>query len=411
MRTKPTRSPKINAGRTVPPTWRSCLPYAFVSTLYLFLAFSLRFARGGGVDWNDFLALMDVILQGKGLHLQQYLQNYFTFSFPPFPYFLMALFRFLGQWWGLSQGAQDVLIGLPMLAADLFSAWMLVRIVRRFRATTPRQDLFLFTLYLTAWVVFFDSAYHSHFESLLLGLLILSIDNLQEGRFTRSGIILGLAFLVKQTAVVPAIPLFLALFHRAGPKTTGKVLAAAAATALVFYAPFLFSDFGGVERIFLQGPNQRPIGYQTTWWIFAGNDGFLEWLAGAGSYLNAFMLLLMAGYSALMVRRYGVGYQEPRFLGLCAACSVIMVFLEGWGSLHYFLMPFGFLLAWEAATDGWPWISILFTAVLSDQFILKYSSETHFGFNPWTAWAMILLFSGTLVYVTDRLKPATQKVN
>ncbi len=393
----------------VPPRWQSCLPYAFISTLYLFLALSLRFARGGGVDWNDFLALMDFILRGNGLHLQEGLRNYFTFSFPPFPYFLMAFFRFLGQWWGLPQGAQDALIGLPMLGADLLSAWMLVRLVRRLRATGPAQELSLFTLYLTAWVVFFDSAYHSHFESLMLALLFLAIEKLWGGRFMLSGILFGLAFLVKQTAVVAAIPFFLAILHREGPKNFGKALGAMAATALVFYAPFLISDFEGVQRIFFAGPNQRPIGYQTVWWIFAGNEGAMAWLAGTEPYLNAAMLLLMAGYSAFMIWRRGVGPKEPRFLGLCAACAVIMVSLEGWGSLHYFLMPFGFLLAWEAASEGWPWISILFTAVLSDQFFLKYSTETHFGFNQWTAWTMILLFTGTLVYLTCEIKKMPPK--
>jgi len=385
-----------------PPSWRSCLPYAFIATLYLLLALPLRFARGGGPDWDSFMAATDLILQGKWLQLYENHQSFFSFSFPPLPFFLMAPFRFLAQALGLPPGAGDALTGLPMLAGDFLSAWMLVKLVRRFREVSKGEGLFLFAFYLAAWIVFFDSAYHSHFDSILLFFLFTAVERLQAGKAAVAGIFLGLALLTKQTALMVLIPLAFVLMGK-GRKEPGKMLIPAAAITLVGMAPFLAADFSQVKSVLLDAPNQRPIGYQTIWWIFAGNEGAMAWLNGAEPCLNVLILLLVTGYCAFMVGRRGVGLREPRLLGLCAACAVIMVFLEGWGSLHYFLLPFGFLLAWEAATGGWPWVSVVFTAVLSDQFILKYSSETHYGFNPWTAWEMILLFTGTLVVLTRQL--------
>lgn len=371
--------------------------------LYLLLALSLRFARGGGPDWDSFLAATNLILQGKWLRLYENHQSFFSFSFPPLPFFLMAPFGFLSQALGLSPGAGDALTAVPMLAGDFLSAWMLVKLVRRFRPVSEKEGLFLFTFYLTAWLVFFDSAYHSHFDSVLLFFLLAAIDQFQEGKGGVTGLFLALALLTKQTALLAIIPFFAAFLLGKDRKGFGKVLGSTAAVALLALAPFLIADFSNVKGALLDAPNQRPIGYQTIWWVFAGNDGAMAWLNGAEPYLNTLILLLVIGYSGFMAARYGVDLREPRFLGLCAACAVIAVFLEGWGSLHYFLLPFGFLLAWEAATGGWPWISVLFTAVLSDQFILKYSSETHFGFNQTTAWTMILLFAGTLVYLTRQL--------
>ena len=411
MKPKQIRTKKRSTGETAPHSWYSCLPYVFVSGLYLLLAFSLRWARGGGPDWDSFTAATDLILQGKWLHLYENHQSYFSFSFPPLPFFLMAPFRFLAQALGLSQGAADALAAIPMLAGDLLSVWMLVRLVRRFREISQRAELFLFTFYLTAWVVFFDSAYHSHFDSILLFFLFAAVERLHAGRLIASGAFLGLALLTKQTALLVMIPLFFALLGGGNRKAFGRVLGAAALTASIAMAPFLIADFSEVRSALLDAPNQRPIGYQTIWWVFAGNERAMGFLNGAEPYLNALILLLAVVYSGFMVWRHRINSREPRFLGLCAACAVIAVFLEGWGSLHYFLMPFGFLLAWEAATEGWPWLSVLFAAVLSDQFILKYSSETHFGFNPITAWTMILLFSGTMVYLTHKLRLSQRQLS
>ena len=386
----------------IPQAWGPCLPYAFVSALYLFLAFSLRFARGGGPDWDSFMDATDLVLRGQWFHLYENHQSYFSFSFPPLPFFLMAPFRFVA--WALPKGAGDAFTAIPMLAADLLSAWMLVRLVRRFREITQGEKLFLFTFYLTAWIIFFDSAYHSHFDSILLFFLLAAVEKLQEERHVMAGVFLALAMLTKQTALIVMIPLFFALLLGKNRKGLQKSFGTAVLVSLAVMLPFLLSDFSNVKSVLLDAPNQRPIGYQTIWWIFAGNDDVMGWLNAAEPFLNMLILLLVVSYSGFMAWKYRISAKEPRFLGLCAACAVIMVFLEGWGSLHYFLLPFGLLLAWEAASGGWPWVSVVFAAILSDEFILKYSSETHFGFNQATSWTMILLFSGTLAYLTNRLR-------
>lgn len=383
------------------------MPYAFVSGLYLLLAFSLRSARGGGADWDSFTAATDMILKGRWLHLYENHLSYFSFSFPPLPFFLMAPFRLVA--WALPKGAGDAFTAIPMLAGDLLSAWMLVRLARRFRGISQREGLFLFTFYLTAWMVFFDSAYHSHFDSILLFFLFAAMERLQKESFIAAGVFLGLALLTKQTTLIVMIPLCFSLFLGGDRKGLRKSLGTAVLVALAGMLPFLLADFSDVQSALLDAPNQRPIGYQTIWWIFAGNDNAMAWLNAAEPFLNTLILLLVVSYSGFMAWRYRIQVKEPGFLGLCAACAVIMVFLEGWGSLHYFLLPFGFLLAWEAASGGWPWISTVFAAVLSDQFILKYSSETHFGFNQMTSWTLILLLGGTLVYVTNQLKAIRTK--
>lgn len=379
-------------------------PYYFVSVLYLLLAVLLRWNRGGGVDWDSYLASTDLILKGQWLHLYENHQGYFSFIFTPLPFFLLAPFRFVGQALGLSPGPQAALMALPMIAGDLLSAVWLVRLVRRFRPAGEGESLFLFTLFLTAWVVFFDSAYHSHFESILLLFFLLFLERLKAGHSLAAGFFLGLALLTKQTALIPAIPCFLALGSGRPRKAFWQVLGAAVLTVLTVMAPFLIADFKDVKYVLMEEPNQLPVGYQTVWWVFAGNGEIMRFLNGAGPLLNGLILALSILYSWGMARLYGIGLKDGRLIGLCAGCVLIMVTLERWGSLHYFLVPFALLLAWEAVTTRWPWVSILFAAFLSHLFVLKYSVETHFGFNEATAWFMILLFFGTLGYFTHKLR-------
>ena len=379
-------------------------PYYFVSALYLLLAVLLRWNRGGGADWDTFLSTTDMILKGQWLHLYENHTSYFTFTFPPLPFFLMAPFRYLALALDFSPAASDILTALPILAGDLLSAWMLVHWVRRYRTVSPGEALFLFTLYLTAWVVFFNSAYHSHFETLLFLFLALALERLKAGRFAASGFFLGLAFLTKQTALVVAIPLFMALVLRGPRKSFLKTLGVTAGTVLAVMAPFLIADFQDVKTVLMDLPGKLPVAYQTVWWVFAGNDDVMRFLNGAGSLLETLIVVLSLLYAWVLVWYHGIGIQDRRLIGLCAGCALIMVSLESWGSLHYFLVPFALLLAWEAVTYRWPWVSILFAAFLSHLFVLKYSVETHFGFNEATAWFMILLFFGTLGYLTHKLR-------
>lgn len=360
------------------------------------------------MDWDSFQATTDLILQGKWLHIYENHQTFGSFSFTPLPFFLMAPFRFLGQALALPQGAQDVLAAVPMLAGDLLSAWALVRLVRGFRPTTKQEDIFLFTVYLTAWVVFFDSAYHSHFESILLWFLLLALEKLRKGQPIGFGVFLALALLTKQTAVVVAIPCFLVLLFDGRRADFWRALGTLGGIALAFMAPFLIADFTDVKHVLVDMPNQLPVAYQSVWWIFAGNVGVMAFLDGAGPFLNGLTLVLAGVYSGMMIWRYRINTKDPRLIGISAACAVIMVFLERWGSLHYFLIPFALLLAWETSTQGRPWASVLFTAILSNLFFLKYSVETHFGFNQVTGWIMIFLFAGTLVYLTYQLRSSNK---
>jgi hypothetical protein len=115
--------------------------------------------------------------------------------------------------------------------------------------------------------------------------------------------------------------------------------------------------------------------------------------------VNLAILALCALCSLAVVARGRVAHDSPKLVALCASNAVILVMLEKRGTLHYFVLPMVPILAWEINEGRWPWLAVIFGAVLSHLFVLAFSMETQIYFNRATGLVMVALL-GALWHLT-----------
>lgn len=377
-------------------------PYVFMSSLYLMLAAMIRVHRAGP-DWGNFLLVTDQILHG---HLFYIYHNRFggsdTFAYPPVSVLLLVPFRAVSLVLRLGQRETGLFVVLPYLAFDILAALCVVDLVKRFRRLDRHESALTFGLYLMAWMVFFATPYHAHFESVVVTFIVLGLRLVVDGRYDAGAVSLAIALLTKQTALTVLIPVLAVILFGRGWRPMLRFATISCGLAVAMMTPFFVLDFPDVIHMGLELPAILPFAYQSTWWIFTP-DQLTFLYPRIAAHVDTLILVLCVAYSLVVAWRGRIQTRDPRLVGLCAGSSVIVVLLEKWGSLHYFVLPMALLLVWETSTQKYPWLTITFSAILSHIFVLAYSFETRYPFNSKTATVMIVLFLGTLTYLTTHL--------
>lgn len=398
--------------------WLRFAPYLFIGFLYVFLAGAIRLQHPGP-DWSFFMAVADHILKGNLLTIYSlrsesiFLQTdttgtswYFnhSFGYPPVFILLLLPFRWLSNVVHLSETIQGLVVIAPYLVFDFVCAYMIAEVIHLYRPLRDGERLFIFSVFLTSWMVFFSTPYHGHFESVLVTFVLMGLRSIRKGSYYWAALFNALALLTKQTALIVFIPEFIVVFFSRGLMRSVRFGIATAVPCLAVMLPFLIRDFEGVKYIAYTLPAQLPYAYQTAWLVLGEGKAALTIMEALRTHVDTIIVLLCGTYAFWMAFRFKIRPDESRLIGLSAAATVIMVLLEKWGSLHYFLLPFVLIFIWEMITYGLPWLSIAFCSILSNLFILKYSVETEYGFNRATAIVMIVLFLGALVHLTARLR-------
>jgi len=306
----------------------------------------------------------------------------------------------------------SILPWLPFLLFDVLAAIELAGAVRRLRPELGgRAQLFLFTLYLAGWATFFMSPYHAHFESVLIFLILVAVRMQARGRDVLAGALLGLAYLTKPTAALAIlVQCAILLFSRQGRRAVVTAAVSVGVAAAVL-APFLIGDGRNVMYMIFRAPQELPIAYMTIWSALPRSAVVTDLIVRLANPAALAVAVMLAGWFAWR-RRIQLG--SAGNYGLLALVTVAALSLVKWGSLHYYLLPFVLLLIWEMAAQQFPWLSITYIGVLSNIFILWLSFETDprlsadvrppgtvFGWQ--SAWLMIVLFAGTLIYLGLRL--------
>ncbi len=393
-------------------------PYLFLGSLYMLLAGAIRLHRPGP-DWSFMMAIADHILDGDLLKIYSLRWEYpsvtpflqgsawysgHPFGYPPISILLLVPFRFFSQFAHLSERVQSLVVITPYLVFDLVCAYLIAEVIHCHRPIKEGERLFIFSVFLTSWTVFFSTPYHGHFESTLISFLLMGFISLRRGNYYWAAAFNALALLTKQTAILVFIPELIAVFLAKGFAQTVRFGAAIVIPCLAVFLPFLIADFEGVKYMAFTFPANVPYGFQTTWLILGEGDTVRKIMGVLQPHVDTIITALCGVYAFFMAYKFKIRPDEGRLIGLAGAATVIMVLFEKWGSLHYFLLPFVLIFLWEMITYGLPWLSIAFCSILSNLFILKYSVETDYGFNKTTALVMIVLCVGALIHLTARLR-------
>jgi uncharacterized membrane protein len=260
--------------------------------------------------------------------------------------------------------------------------------------------LFLFSFFLGSWIVFFSSAYHAHYDSFYVLLLLLAIVLTQRERYVLGAIVYGLALLTRQPAVLVIMPHLAVLLFSAGWRKSLAVGLILSGVVLLVMLPYVLADPPNVWHMAVGLPLRRPVAYQSTWYLVAGVPSAITF---GQRYADLLILSISAAASLLFAWRLRIGPTDGRLFGLATFNTLVMTLLTKWGSLHYYLLPLAFLLVWEVLSYTVPWAAILFTSTLSNLFILWVSREVNLPFSFDTALVMVVLLLALLAYVGVKL--------
>lgn len=200
-----------------------------------------------------------------------------------------------------------ILLKLPMLVADLATIALIYAVARRVRS--ERLALVAAAAYAFAPAVLFDGALWGQTDGLTLLFILLALLAALRQRGAWAGVFFALAVLLKpQPLAFAPLPLVY-LYRWAGPRQAVRWLAAASATVVVVYLPYLLhpvAQIGQFLSVLHDGFRQEP---------YASIDGFnLWWFLGAANHDYATPYL---------------GALSPNTLGLMLFALVVLVTLAG----------------------------------------------------------------------------------
>jgi hypothetical protein len=229
------------------------------------------------------------------------------------------------------------LVKLPPLAFDLVTAALLFRVGRRAEGddATPPWRLLLPAAYLANPAVVFDTGYWGHPDSILGFFVLAALLLSAEGRAAAAFASLALATLMKPLAA-PFFPLLaLVVLLRSGSSGLLRGAAAAAATALAAFLPFVLAGEAGavLQRVVLDldAMPYTSVNAHNVWGLFGGWTRADAPVLGPVTATQLGTLVFGALLSALLLlcfRRFGTRgpqAQEAALLGAGVAFCFFMV--------------------------------------------------------------------------------------
>jgi len=288
--------------------------YAVVSLLWCAAALAIKpfFAY---VDFGAFYSTaIEKILAGTPLDFYAFAFRpphstlVLQISYPPIWFFYLAPWYALGKalgiadfnvQTGLSYGQAFVLV--VTLPLDILLCRTVVRLAEARTTLAEPGRWHLFLCLLLSPLLWLSSIRFGHNESAMVLLVLLAIAAGERGRPWLSGLLWGLAFGIKTTAVVPALIYF---GWGLGRERRRAMTIAVVVSAVVFVAPLLpylllrreqvVSALVGFEKL-------RPVGGYVLWKLAPDP-------AAAATYSNALILALSAGLGLAMARRRGTSF-------------------------------------------------------------------------------------------------------
>ena len=375
------------------------LPYGFVSALYLLLSIEVR-TRTVSADWPLLVQILDKTLHGNPFTI--YADGFYdsagvfhVYGYGPLALLLMAPFKLFSEIAKLPVEIDRWVTWLPYYFADILAALLVCRIAARSPLASRSMLAFVFAFFMLSWLVFFSSPVHSHFESVVLVLVLLGVATTGRKRYLLGGLLCGLGLLTKQTAIIVLIPQFFILLRSVGWKPALQFAGASAAVTAIVMLPYVIADPQHVWYMAAVLPNERPVAYQTTvlaWKAFPSLYSFMA----ANS--NVIAVGLIVAVSGLAVLRKRIAQNSPAAFALFALSGLFVLDFEKWGLAHFFVMPFALLMLWELLLGRWPLAALLLTSTETIMYILNEGVGTRISFSALVA-PLVLLLGGLTVYV------------
>jgi len=331
---------------------------------------------------NFFLKSANYILQGDPWHMYAVRGSGLTSTYPnynpPLSIFLMAPLLGLAKLLGFDANYGQVItfVSLPFVLLAPLLGYLVVRVLRFLYPDAPETLRFLAFLLVTlgplTWQTY-GTWYHVE-QPLMLCFLVGAVLLLQRKREGLAGVLAGLAFLSRTTALIPLIALGVLLLTERQWRPLLKFAGVSGAIAVIGVAPFFIFDRADATYSFLTWRSGAPIGSNSIWTIFASsNPGGIRHLAdSAARRLDMYSVIVVVAIIAfLAARRLGVSAYGREAWAVLAMATLAVPMLSKTNWPYYYLEPFIFILIWEFASMHdrragvwrWPLLSVTYVAV------------------------------------------------
>ena len=227
------------------------------------------------------------------------------------------------------------------------------------------------------------------------------------GRATTAGVLLAVAVVAKQTAVLALLPAALAL-----PRPKLRALAIPVAAAAIVYGGLHVARPAGAETGLAAGSFFHP---WQVWWPFgvpsdpawqAAGHGAITSPAWLAPIPHPLIVALAVPLSALWWWRTGAGRPREDALALFALLALERCLLDPWNLGYYHLPLVLALLAWETERRRLPTITLAVTAAI---WLTFKTFEMRTGLTPmlmYLAWTLPL---AAMLARTLYARPASQR--
>ncbi len=239
------------------------------------------------VDFAAFYSTaIDKILAGSPLEIYSFVARppdtglAIPLSYPPFYFFYLAPLYALGKSIGLADfhlqsgmsfGQSWML--LATLPFDLLLCRQVLRLAERVRGPmTEPYRLYFFVLVLLSPLLWLSSVRFHHSEAMMLALILLAIEQGENGRAGRAGLLWAVALSIKATAAVPALVYFGWGLGRERRKTSLITAAIAVGVVALEFLPYLVWRWEQVWYAIVGFEGVRPVGGYVLWKLAAFPD-------------------------------------------------------------------------------------------------------------------------------------------
>jgi hypothetical protein len=333
---------------------------------------------------NFFLKSADYILHGQVWQMYAVRADltYPNYN-PPLSIFLMAPLLGLARTLGFAANYGELItfVTLPFIVLVPLLGYLCLRVMDRIYPGAPEaQRLLVYALVTLSPLTWQTYSIWYHVEQpLMLCLLIGAVLLLQRQRPELAGLLAGLAFLTRTTALIPLIALGLLLLLTRAWRQLAAFGGISALVAALGLAPFFLFDRANAMYTFVSWRGHAQIGSDSIWTLFAytgSPDGTLNHLRyllnGAAERLDMYsVILLVAVVTWLAARRLRLTVRDEDAWALVALSTLATPMLSKQVWPYYYLEPFIFIVAWEFSTlrdrrSGlwrWPVLSVAFLLV------------------------------------------------
>ncbi|MEM0090808.1 MAG: glycosyltransferase 87 family protein [Nitrososphaerota archaeon] len=341
----------------------------WVAFLFAYISLGIIARFSGWYHYWDIMGPVEVtrrLLEGD---LNIYILNYgehvgkipYT-AYPPLLPFALAPVVYISD---LIFGKDEVtfaLAGLPIIIFDVLAIYMILKIMEQKVRLSWELRIFLTAVMLFGLGFFHASVYMSHQESMTLFLILLGFYLLTCNRYVLGGVSLSLAMLSMHTAILALLPL---IFIFVGDKLRSEKIKASA-FLIAFVAPIFVTLYpfyqtnpdatydallGHTARLRLKHESLWKaldvlVGYVTPPETYQQIHNFLMIYTVPAPLIGALIISIIA-----MILKIKFSQQET-VLAAMTLSAYLMLIVSKTVSPHYYVVPLGPLVVWDAVKSN-----------------------------------------------------------